>query len=621
MGGTDEKKGKLQKTRDEVARRGERIAEVERAHRRLEHLYEISKLLTRYRSVEQTVPEVMALLAQALPLRSAIFILETADTPRTIAWQAQGETAQRLRAARTHAQNAYRYLVRSAVELEHQEARSLELPPQPATEQPEAEKRFVILPLVVDHGSIFGALQIETAGPLVEHDVGLINVVINQLAIAVDRQAIINASQAAAELGETEQRLLADVSSAVSGSLEYRNTLTAVARFVVSRMADLCIVDEVREDGTVGRLAVLFADEGKQRELAERLMRFAPQAGWQTLSAKAVASRKSLLVSRVTDPLAEGIAHDEDHADALRAAGIISVMAVPLVARGKVLGVLKFMMAESGRHYSAHDLSLAEEIARRCAVAIDNAQLHEQAHRATRSREDLLAVVSHDLKNPLGSILMGIAMLMKLPEDELSTKSRKHLERVERSALRMNRLIEDLLDTASIEAGRLSVEQRRLEAVPLVSEAVDALQPLAGSKSLHLKSDLPPELPALHADGARLQQVLANLLGNAIKFTPAGGAITVRAQPSGDAVKFSVTDTGPGIPSQDLPHLFDRFWQAKRTAGLGTGLGLFIVKGIVEAHRGRVWVESRLGEGSTFFFTVPVAPPGADQPPIEVPAP
>ncbi|MGA9526155.1 MAG: ATP-binding protein, partial [Myxococcaceae bacterium] len=170
-------------------------------------------------------------------------------------------------------------------------------------------------------------------------------------------------------------------------------------------------------------------------------------------------------------------------------------------------------------------------------------------------------------------------------------------------------MLADLLETASIEGGSLSVEPKRLELGLLVVEALEALQPLAASKSQHLESDLPAALPAVLADSSRIHQVLANLLGNAIKFTPEGGAIAVRATSSGGLVTISITDTGPGIAEDELPHIFDRFWQARRTAKLGSGLGLFIVKGIVEAHGGTIWVESKVGAGSTFHFTLPVAPP------------
>jgi signal transduction histidine kinase len=477
----------------------------------------------------------------------------------------------------------------------------------------EAKNRFIHLPLVVEHRPIFGALQLEGAAPFEERDLVFANAVVNQLAVAVDRQAAIIAKQTATEASEKEQRLLAQVGGVVASSLDSRATFAAVARSAVPLFADLCVIDEVGDDGAVQCLEVVFADENKQRNHADAIKRFSPRPGWKTPTAKVLESGKPLLFQEITDPIADGVAHEEEHASILRAAGIKSLMVLPLLARGRRPGAIAFYAAESGHRYSTRDLALAEEIAHLAALAADNAWLYEQAQRATRARQDLLAVVSHDLRNPLGSILMSIALLLELPESEDRGSSRKHLQRIERGAQRMNRLIQDLLDTASIEGGHLSVAPDRLGIAALVGEALEALQSIAESKSLRLKGELPTELPAICADTSRLQQVLANLLGNAIKFTPAGGTVTVRAQPSGDMVTFSVTDTGSGIAKSDLPHVFDRFWQATRTARLGTGLGLFIAKGIVEAHGGTIWVESKLGEGSTFFFTLPVAPPGLDQ--------
>jgi signal transduction histidine kinase len=259
----------------------------------------------------------------------------------------------------------------------------------------------------------------------------------------------------------------------------------------------------------------------------------------------------------------------------------------------------------SGRRFSERDLVLAEEVARRTAVAIDNAQLYARAQRATRARENTLAIVSHDLRNPLSSVLMALTLLLRIPERRKPPVLVAELERIVRGANRMNRLIQDLLDTASIDAGHLSVEPSALDVTIEVFEALEAVRPLADGKSLRLDSDLPKDLPLVFGDGPRLQQVFGNLLGNATKFTPTGGTITIGATRSGDVVTFSVADTGPGIAAAELPRLFDRFWQAPRTARLGTGLGLFIAQGIVEAHGGKLWVESELGVGSTFFFTLP----------------
>ena len=173
----------------------------------------------------------------------------------------------------------------------------------------------------------------------------------------------------------------------------------------------------------------------------------------------------------------------------------------------------------------------------------------------------------------------------------------------------MNRLIEDLLDVTRMEAGRLSVEPGRVAAAQVVSDSVEMQRALAAAASLDLRLELAGHLPEVWADRDRLLQVFENLIGNALKFTPAGGRITVGAAPGAGEVVFRVSDTGGGIAADDLPHLFDRFWRGRRSTGRGAGLGLPIVKGVVDAHRGRIWVESTPPRGSTFFFTIPTARP------------
>jgi len=420
-------------------------------------------------------------------------------------------------------------------------------------------------------------------------------------------------AEAARKRADTEQRLLAEVATIVASSLDRRATLAAVARSVVPLFADLCLIDEVTEEGATERREVVFADEEKQRTLGDRVRRFTPGPGWRTPQAKALESATPLFVPEITDPLRDGVAQNEAHAEVMRASGVRSMIVLPLCARTTVLGVLTFVVGDSGRRYSAHDLTLAEEVGRRVAAGLENSRLYEEAQRAIRAREELLAIVSHDLKNPLGVIIMSAA-LMEVSGHAERRRARKHIEAIQRSAARMHHLIQDLLDTASIEAGGLSLERRRLAVFPLIHETIEAMQSLAASKSLVLRIELPPDLPDISADAGRLQQVFANLLGNAIKFTPDGGTISVRAELADGDIRFSVSDTGAGIPEKELPHLFERFWQVRRTARRGTGLGLSIAKGIVVAHGGRIWVESRLGAGSTFFFTLPAVRQLADEP-------
>ena len=227
------------------------------------------------------------------------------------------------------------------------------------------------------------------------------------------------------------------------------------------------------------------------------------------------------------------------------------------------------------------------------------------AEQALRMRDEVLAVVSHDLRNPLSVIDMCAASLSnKLPPDDAG--ARDLVRTIESSTSWMNRLIEDLLDVARMEAGRLALERSPQDLVRVISEATMMLEPLVAEKSLTLREDLPEYLPRAHVDPRRIVQVLENLVSNAVKHTAPGGEIHVRAAAADGEVHIAVRDTGSGIPAENLPHLFDRFWQARGARRGGAGLGLAIAKGIVEAHGGRIWVESEVGAGSTFAFSLPL---------------
>lgn len=230
-----------------------------------------------------------------------------------------------------------------------------------------------------------------------------------------------------------------------------------------------------------------------------------------------------------------------------------------------------------------------------------------ELEQTSRIRRELLATTSHDLKNPLAALLMTNEILLKtLPQNfDFTDKRRKLLEQSRHSAERMRQLITDLLDKAKIEAGKLAVYPAECEAGSLLSEVIEVIEPLAEEKGIHINRDIPESIPRLWVDRGRILQVFSNLLGNAIKFTDANGGITVKAELVGEWVRFSVRDTGPGIAKADIPHLFERYWQAQNTKRSGTGLGLAITQEFVSAHGGKIWAESELGRGSVFFFTVP----------------
>ncbi len=227
--------------------------------------------------------------------------------------------------------------------------------------------------------------------------------------------------------------------------------------------------------------------------------------------------------------------------------------------------------------------------------------------RAANARQEALAVVSHELKNPLNTIALGLAALTRsapAPSDDFS----RHIGRVRRAALLMDQLIKDLLDSAKVQAGRLSLDLTECNVKGAVEQVVDLLLLAAAEKSIQLQCDITPEMPPVLADWTRLTQILANLVTNAVKFTPSSGLVRIQAEPYGNAVRFRVRDTGPGIPNDELAHVFDQYWQARRTRKMGTGLGLFIAKNLIEIHGGSIDVTSELGHGATFDFTIPIAP-------------
>jgi signal transduction histidine kinase len=226
----------------------------------------------------------------------------------------------------------------------------------------------------------------------------------------------------------------------------------------------------------------------------------------------------------------------------------------------------------------------------------------EETRKAVASRDEIMGIVAHDLRNPLGAITMRAALMQDAAE---SKQTRLHASWIENVAMRMGYLIKTMLDVATLEAGRFSLVRTDCDVDDLLIETEGLFEPLAQSKQIELARDGEHDL-VIHADRERMLQVLSNLVGNALKFTPPGGRVTVAVERVGDTAQFGVIDSGPGIAHEDLPRVFDRFWRHETPGRKSTGLGLFIAKGIVEAHGGRIWAESEVGHGARFYFTVPL---------------
>lgn len=414
-------------------------------------------------------------------------------------------------------------------------------------------------------------------------------------------------------------KFLAEASAILDASLEYKETLVNVVKLVVPTIADYAIVVMRADDRSLTWGSATHTDPDRV-QLVHQLREYVPSGETgRHPAAEAVRSGTTQVVNTIDDDYLRSVAKDDIHLALLRELAPTSYIVIPLGARGTTFGsLLMATTKDSGRRYTHRDVAIANEVGRRIASAVDRALLYRAAMEAGRAREKMVAVVSHDLKNPISTIQMAVTFLLEIvvPDDEAHAAERKHLGAIRRSTEGMYRLIHDLLDLAAFEAGQLHIAPSPTPIEVLLNDAVELLSPLATGKGVELISDIPSDLPPVDADRARVIQVFSNIGGNAIKFTPEGGRVVLSAAPRGSAVEFSVCDTGPGIPAEDLPHIFDRYWQANKKAHVGSGLGLAIAKGIVKGHGGEIRAESNPGRGSCLAFTLRVAPPQLQ--PIEV---
>jgi len=405
---------------------------------------------------------------------------------------------------------------------------------------------------------------------------------------------------------EERDRLLTAAGAVLAGSLDDAARLAQeIAELAAGPLAEWCTVHVETEQG-LRAAGVAHADPARTERVRELLKAYGPAPDTHPLTL-ALRTGEPQLVPVFPEGVLEALIPDPAMLAAVREIGIASVIVVPMRARGRTVGSISLVRGH-GAAYGPEDLELAVELALRAALALDNAALYEQARAATRAREEVLAVVSHDLRNPLNAVLLAAVILDEFTDPERwSERERLQLRTIRHSAEQMTTLIHDLVEVVALEAGRRVLELRRGDVGAALRSAAEMYAGLAAEGGVALSVDDDGSAPDVHADRARLLQVLNNLVGNAVKFTPQGGAVRIGAEPEGDGVRFWVRDTGPGIDAEHLPRLFERFWQGRHGDAQGLGLGLTIAKAIVDAHGGRIWAESTPGQGSTFSFTLPSA--------------
>jgi PAS domain S-box-containing protein len=423
---------------------------------------------------------------------------------------------------------------------------------------------------------------------------------------------------------ELQNEYLAKAGEALASSLDYRKTLAAIAEFAVPKLADWCAVDLVEpSSGLPKQVAVAHIDPSKvafARELGER---YPPDPNAPNGVPEVVRSGNPELYEDIPQELLEAAARDEEHRRVIRELKLRSAIVVPLRARGRIFGAMTFVYAESGRRYTREDLSFAEELARRAAMAIENAialrdadearsverWMRGEAERANRAKDEFLATVSHELRTPLNAILgWAVTLRSRKPPEDID----RALAVIERNARSQAKLIDDVLDVSRIISGKLSLSLAPTNVATALRKAVETVTPAAQAKNITIDVDVADDALTILADGERLQQVAWNLLSNAVKFTPKQGHVSVSLKREGAEVVVSVRDDGEGIRSEVLPLVFEAFQQAdasttRRHGGLG--LGLSIVKQLVVAHGGTVKAESDgPGRGATFTLRMPARP-------------
>jgi PAS domain S-box-containing protein len=400
---------------------------------------------------------------------------------------------------------------------------------------------------------------------------------------------------------ENEQRFLAELGTVLASTLATEHMLTSVAQLVVRHLADFCVVDAVDDDGGVRRLTAVSRDPDKA-PICDALMRASTGDGRPGLLESVLESRRSTLVPRLVPEAIASLTQDDEEVGAFRAMQVRSALAVPVLGRDRPVAAIGLVSCTRSREYGSADLGLAEELARRTGLSMENARLFDETQRAVAIRDEVLAIVSHDLRTPLLLIRLMVNTLHQAKG--VDPGARASVDHIERAVDEMEVLIDDLLDFARIQAGTFSVHTSIARLDTVLASVIERMRVLAEARRQTLAVDIPPTLAEVIVDERRIRQVVSNLLHNAIKFTPPGGSVRLSAREGEGDVVVSVIDTGPGIPQESLPHIFDRFWQAPATRQSGVGLGLAIAKGIVEAHGGTIRAASEPSKGSTFVFTL-----------------
>ncbi|HZL88781.1 MAG TPA: PAS domain S-box protein [Pirellulaceae bacterium] len=406
---------------------------------------------------------------------------------------------------------------------------------------------------------------------------------------------------------EQALRFLADASESLAEVDDYKATLDKIVSMSIPQLADWCVVDMVETDGSLRRLAVADADPANVARIFEldRLFPSHPRSPYGRY--RVLRTGMSEMMAEIPDSVLVEIAQSEEHLRVLRSLRLKSYLCVPLKVRERTLGILSLVMSQSGRRYRPEDLALAEELARRAAIAIENARLYAELKEADRLKDEFLAMLSHELRNPLAPIRNALYIL-KQPQLDAAVAAQAR-ETAERQVQHMAVLLDDLLDVSRVSRGRIELNEEPVDIVALAKRTFEAVRPFVERREHRMTVSFPARPLRVLGDPHRLEQVLTNLLNNAAKYTDPGGAISLTVHREGDQAVLRVRDNGIGIDPEMLPKVFDLFVQVERRLDRsqgGVGIGLTLVRKLVELHGGTVEAHSEgLGNGSEFVVKLP----------------
>ena len=475
---------------------------------------------------------------------------------------------------------------------------------------------------IILNGEILGVMEF-FSHEIREPDANLLrmmNAIGSQVGQFIERRRAEDALRTSEKRAEEAARFLADASGALSELTDYKSTLQKVASLAVPFFADWCAIDIVDAEGSLQRLAVTHRDPAKAEWARELIRRYPPSRQEPHGLFHVLRTGKTDWMAEIPKSLIEQSARDAEHLRILRELGLKSYICTPLCSRSKTIGVMTFVTSESGYVYDAIDVAAAEDLARRTVIAIENANLLATLKETDRRKDEFLAMLAHELRNPLAPIRNAVQIFRGkgLPVPELQWAT----EVIDRQVRQLSRLVDDLLDVSRITRGKVELRKETVELSQVIQSAVEASRPLIEKWGHHLTVTLPPEPIPLEADPTRLAQVILNLLNNAAKYTDRAGRIELTAERENGDVLVKVRDNGIGIPPEMLPRVFDLFAQVdpsmERSEG-GLGIGLTLVQRLVTLHGGSVEAKSEgPGTGSEFILRLPTRSKAAPQGPKKV---